>query len=66
MRVNSTHGNQTKTAKTRQSVYDGQERLGDVEQRDADFIARDRRGRVIGVFDSESVAVDAIEREAAP
>jgi hypothetical protein len=46
------------------AVYAGRDRLGSV-QRDRDtFVARSRRGRVIGTFSTQATAVDAIEREA--
>jgi hypothetical protein len=56
MRVNSDHGNQNKINNTRQSVYDGQDRLGDVQERDGEFVARDRQGNIIGIFHSLSAA----------
>src|SRR5437899_1130363 len=55
------------TPETRYAVYDGTpfERAGAFQRDSASsFTAFDRRGRVIGVFDSQSAAVDAIEREA--
>ena len=34
----------------RRSVYDGQERIGDVQQRDDGYLARGRQGVELGVF----------------
>ena len=54
------------TFSARRSVYSGQERLGDVEQRGRDFIARDRRGKSIGTFDTMIEAVNAIGKAVTP
>jgi hypothetical protein len=52
MRVNSSTGNGSEIAAfPRRSVYDGQDRVGDIQQHSAhEFVARDRRGNVIGTF----------------
>ena len=51
---------------TRRSVYSGTgiDRLGDVEQRGAEHVARNRQGRIIGSFSSLVEAVAAIEQAA--
>ena len=64
MRVNSTTGNQTKITGVRQSIYVGRDRLGDIAQRSDKFEARNRRGRVIGVFESALAAADAVSAAA--
>jgi hypothetical protein len=49
----------------RRSVYDGTDRLGDIEQRDAfEYLARDRLGRELGVFDTWLGAANAISKAA--
>jgi hypothetical protein len=53
------------TAATQYAAYSGQDRLGSFRIDGDAFTAFDRRGRVIGVFETQSAAVDAIEREAA-
>jgi hypothetical protein len=57
MRVNSNTGNQA-NATPRRSVYDGAgaDRLGDVQERDDGFVARDRQGNELGVFASLETA----------
>jgi len=64
MRVNSTLKCPSLAASTRRSIYSGQDRLGDVEHRDAEFIARDRRGKPIGVFDTMLEAANAVAKAA--
>jgi hypothetical protein len=44
----------------RRSIYDGQERLGDIQQRGDDFVARDRFGKVLGAFDGAHEAIAAV------
>jgi len=66
MRVNSDDfGNGTVTY-PRRSVYtrDGADRPGDVQERDGGFVARDRQGNTIGVFDSLPAAATACWRAA--
>jgi hypothetical protein len=47
------------------SVYDGQDRIGSIEQRGPhDFLARDRQGRPIGTYGSAAEAIEAIGRRA--
>jgi hypothetical protein len=47
------------------SVYHGRDRAGSFRRRsDSAWIALDRRGRELGVFSSETAAVDAIEAAA--
>jgi hypothetical protein len=63
MRVNSSSGNKTELAAfPRRSVYDGQDRIGDIQERANEFVARDRQGNVIGVFSSLPVAATACWR----
>jgi hypothetical protein len=46
---------------TPRAVYDGQDRLGAYRQRDDDlFVAVDRRGRELGLFNTASEAIAAI------
>jgi hypothetical protein len=42
------------------AVYDGQTRLGSVEQRDREFIARNNRNEPLGVFDTMIEAARAV------
>jgi hypothetical protein len=53
-----------KTLPSRRAIYDGRERLGDIEQCGTEFVARDRRGKSIGVFDTASEAINAIAKAA--
>jgi len=48
----------------RRALYDGQDRLGDFEQRGTEIVARDRHGKILGVFDSVIEATDAIAKAA--
>jgi len=64
MRINSGFGNQTRITGARQSVYVGRDRLGDVAQRGDGFEACDRRGHVIGVFETARAAADAVSAAA--
>jgi hypothetical protein len=51
----------------RRSVYDGQDRGGDFEQRDdGQYVARDRRGKALGTYDTAHEAIQAVLDEAAP
>jgi hypothetical protein len=60
-------GNAAKpTAATRYAVYSGRDRLGSYGQAGDAWVALDRLGREIGVFDSEQAAIAAIDPEAAP
>jgi hypothetical protein len=45
-------------------IYDGQERLGSIEQCGKTFIAVDRLGHSIGVFDSAIEAANAVTDKA--
>jgi hypothetical protein len=51
----------TNAATTRRA---GRDRLGDVEQHGAEYIARDRRGKSLGRFDSAIEATNAIAKAA--
>jgi hypothetical protein len=67
MRVNSAAGNQTNPALfPRRSVYAnaGADRIGDVQEQDDGFVARDRQGRILGTFDSMAAASVACWRVA--
>ena len=44
----------------RRAVYDGQDRIGSIEQCGHEYIARDRRGHVIGRYDTAIEAANAI------
>jgi hypothetical protein len=64
------HGNAGKSARptpqTKFSVYDGTDRL-DSFRRDGDsFVAFDRRGLLLGTFDSQQAAIAAIDPLGAP
>jgi hypothetical protein len=48
------------TASRLLSVYDGQERLGDIVERDGEFIASDVDGKTLGTFAAQRQAADAI------
>src|SRR5262245_54044245 len=43
-----------------QSLYDGRDRLGIVQQIESGWRAFDRRGRSLGTFESRAEAIDAI------
>jgi hypothetical protein len=45
-------------------VYDGRERLGSIEQIDDEYIARDRRGQIIGRFGTAIDATSAVGKAA--
>ena len=47
-------------ARRRRAVYDGQQRLGDIQQSDDGYVVRDRQGRTIGTFDTSNEAIDAV------
>jgi hypothetical protein len=57
MRVNQTE----LTTFPRRSVYDqrGENRIGDIQEHAGGYLARDRQGREIGVFDSLAAAATA-------
>jgi YD repeat-containing protein len=42
------------------AVYDGQERLGSVEERDGQYVAHNRRNAEIGTFNSVAAAATAV------
>jgi hypothetical protein len=67
MRVNSFFNKTELAAFPRRSVYNntGADRLGDVQERNGEFIARDRQGNIIGIFRSLSVAATECWRAAA-
>jgi hypothetical protein len=65
MRISTTRSrSQTKFVGARQSIYDGRDRCGDVQEQDHEFIARDRRGEIIGTFGSLPDAANACWRVA--
>jgi hypothetical protein len=47
-------------ARRRRAVYDGQSRLGDIHQSDDGYVARGRRGEVLGTFDTAPAAIAAV------
>jgi hypothetical protein len=52
--------NQPVDPSARRSIYDGQERLGDIQQSGGEFVARDRSGQVIGRYDSAADAINVV------
>ena len=45
----------------RRAVYEGgQARLGDIQQSDDGYIARDRQSKKLGLFDTAHEAIDAV------
>jgi hypothetical protein len=63
MRISDT-ASLRKTLPSRRAIYDGRERLGDVEQLGNEYVARDRRGRVIGRFNTAIEAINAAAKVA--
>jgi hypothetical protein len=63
MRISDTPGLR-KSFSTRRAIYDGRERLGDFEKRGTEFVARDRRGQTIGLFDTAIDAINAVAKVA--
>jgi hypothetical protein len=59
MRLSSTAAERKSTSSHR-AIYDGREKLGSVEQLGREFIAHDRRGQVIGHFDTAIEAINAV------
>jgi hypothetical protein len=59
------HITSRKSTGTHRALYDGRERLGSIEQRDDEFVARNRRGQVLGTYADASAAADAITEAAA-
>jgi hypothetical protein len=53
---------QVRTLSPRRAIYDGQDRIGDVLERNGTFIAHDRRGEVVGTFSSLPAAANACWR----
>ena len=47
-------------ARRRRAVYDGLSRLGDIHQSDDGYVARGRRGEVLGTFDTAPAAIAAV------
>jgi hypothetical protein len=65
LRGSVTKGRVEPSAATLFSVYvNGTDRAGAFRRDDNGFVAFTRLGRALGIFDSQSAAVDAIEREA--
>jgi hypothetical protein len=44
----------------RRALYDGQEKLGELEQDGQQYCAYDKRGQALGVYDSAGEAIAAI------
>jgi hypothetical protein len=51
-------------AARRRALYDGQEKLGELEQDGQEYRAYDRRGQALGVYDSAQEAIAAIAEAA--
>jgi hypothetical protein len=49
----------------RRALYDGQEKLGELEQDGQEYRAYDKRGQALGVYDSAGEAIAAIAEAAA-
>jgi hypothetical protein len=65
MRVNKSHPQDKANAvPPRRSVYLGQSRVGDIQQQDREYLARDRQGRPLGLFSSLAAAANAISSAA--
>jgi hypothetical protein len=47
------------------ALYDGREKIGSMKQFADEFVAYDRRGQVLGRFDSAREAIDAVGKAAA-
>jgi hypothetical protein len=60
MRVSSSFDTNTKLAGVRQAVYDGRDRLGDIQQHGAEFIVRDRLNNIVGAFPTLREAARAL------
>jgi hypothetical protein len=56
---------QSKSSAPHRAVYDGRERLGSIEQHGDEYVARGKRGQVIGRYDSAIEAANAIGQTAA-
>ena len=54
----------TKRKRPARVIYDGRERLGSIEQLGDEFIACDRRGQVLGRFDTAIEATNAVGKAA--
>ena len=48
------------TKPPRRAVYNRQQRLGDIQQSDSGYVARDRQGKALGLFDTAHEAIDAV------
>ena len=46
----------------RRSVYDGQDRLGDFQLHGTEVVARDRYGKILGIYATMAEAIDAIAK----
>jgi hypothetical protein len=47
-------------ARHRRAFYDGQQRLGDIQQSDGGYVARDRQGKALGLFDTAHEAIEIV------
>jgi hypothetical protein len=54
----------------RRAIYDGRDKIGDIETRgttrSTEFVARDKRGNVVGTFDTVIEAANAIAKAGVP
>jgi hypothetical protein len=66
LRGSVTKGRVEPSADVRRAIYSGTERLGSYRRIGVTFEAFDRRGRPLGVFDSEQAAIAAIDPGRAP
>ena len=63
MRISST-AVEHKSISPHRAIYDGREKLGSIEQLGREFIAHDRRGQVIGRFNTAFEAINAVAKVA--
>jgi hypothetical protein len=63
MTTKATH-HKPEAAARRRALYDGQEKLGELEQDGQEYRAYDRRGQALGVYDSAHEAIAAIAEAA--
>jgi hypothetical protein len=50
----------------RRAVYDGRDRLGEIVQRGQEYVAFDRRGQQLGIYDTTIEAAQAVSDAASP
>jgi hypothetical protein len=66
VRVSTNIEQQLTRTSPRRSVYDrgAAERLGDFQESDDGVIARDRQGKIIGIFPTQTEAINAVAKAA--